>query len=336
MKNKSRKRKQIMISAAIVICVAAIVAGCFIKNAQDREALQIGNISMGSGANAESSVVHYKGKAYQYNQNLMNVLFLGIDTTQDLSQEDMPGDAGQSDCILVLSMDKQKKTARLLQVSRDTMTDIDTYDVSGNYVSTIQGQLALQYAYGTGGKSSCWAAKKTVSRLLYDLPIDAYFSMNLDGISAVNDAVGGVTLKLSEDATEVDPTFKKGSTITLQGDMAEQFVRKRDTNISGSNVSRMKRQTEYITTLLQSMREFMKQNGNDFEETYRKLELRPYTVTDLSMEQLEDMLSYDFLEKNIETVPGTTKEGKEHDEFYVDEDGLHDLIIQMFYTEVKE
>ena len=54
------------------------------------------------------------------------------------------------------------------------------------------------------------------------------------------------------------------------------------------------------------------------------------------MEQLEDMLSYDFLEKNIETVPGTTKEGKEHDEFYVDEDGLHVLIIQMFYTEVNE
>ena len=118
--------------------------------------------------------------------------------------------------------------------------------------------------------------------------------------------------------------------------MAEQFVRKRDTNISGSNVSRMKRQTEYITTLFQAMREFMKQNGNDFEETYRKLELKPYTVTDLSMEQLEDMLSYDFPKKNIETVPGTTKEGKEHDEFYVDEDGLHDLIIQMFYTEVNE
>ena len=32
MRNKSRKRKQMMISAAIVVCVAAIVAGYFIKN----------------------------------------------------------------------------------------------------------------------------------------------------------------------------------------------------------------------------------------------------------------------------------------------------------------
>ena len=132
MRNNPRKKKQMMISAAIVVCVAVIVAGYFIKSAKDREALQIGSITLESGASAESSIVHYKGKAYQYNQNLMNVLFLGIDTTQDLSQEDMPGDAGQSDCILVLSMDKQKKTTRLLQVSCDTMTDIDTYDVSGN------------------------------------------------------------------------------------------------------------------------------------------------------------------------------------------------------------
>ena len=88
MRNNPRKKEQMMISAAIVVCVVVIVAGYFIKSAKDREALQIGSITLGSGASAESSIVHYKGKAYQYNQNLMNVLFLGIDTTQDLSQED--------------------------------------------------------------------------------------------------------------------------------------------------------------------------------------------------------------------------------------------------------
>ena len=58
MKNKSRKRKQMMISAAIVVCVVVIVAGYFIKSAKDREALQIGSITLGSGASAESSIVH--------------------------------------------------------------------------------------------------------------------------------------------------------------------------------------------------------------------------------------------------------------------------------------
>lgn len=336
MKNNARKKKQIIISIAVLVIAIVLVAGYFVKNAKRNAALQTGNVSLGSGASAESNIVHYKGKTYQYNKNLMNVLFLGIDTTQNLSQTNMPGEAGQSDCILVLSMDKQKKTARILQISRDTMTDIDTYDVAGKYVSTIQAQIALQYAYGTGEKSSCWASKKAVSRLLYDLPIDGYFSMNLNGITAVNDALGGVTLTLSEDATNIDPTFKAGSTITLKGDMAETFVRKRDITVSGSNLSRMQRQTEYIRALFHTMQEYMHQNGNDFQTVYNKLNLDSYAFTDLSMYEMQTMMSYDFLEQEIETVPGTTKAGEEHDECYVDEEALYDLIIQMFYTEVKE
>ncbi len=335
MKN-NKKRKQLIISIAVVVLAIALAAGYFIKNAKKNAALQTGNVSLGSGASAESNVVHYKGKTYQYNKNLMNVLFLGIDTTQNLSQTDMPGEAGQSDCMLVLSMDKQKKTARLLQISRDTMTDVDTYDVAGKYVSTIQAQIALQYAYGTGEQSSCWASEKAVSRLLYDLPIDGYFSMNLNGITAVNDALGGVTLTLEEDATDVDPTFKAGSTITLKGDMAEKFVRKRDITTSGSNLDRMQRQTEYIRALFHTMQEYMHKNGDDFSTVYNQLQLDSYAFTDLGMDQMKTMMSYDFLEQDIETVPGTTKAGEEHDECYVDEDALYDLIIQMFYTEVKE
>lgn len=336
MKSNSQKRKQVLISIVVIALVVALIAGYFFINAQKNAALQIGSISLGSGANAESNTVHYKGKTYQYNKNLTNVLFLGIDTTQDLSQEEMPGDAGQSDCILIVSMDRQKKTARLLQISRDTMTDIDTYDVTGKYVSTIQGQIALQYAYGTGGKSSCWASEKTVSKLLYDLPIDGYFSMNLDGITAINDALGGVTLTLSEDATDIDPTFQAGSTITLHGDMAEKFVRRRDITVSGSNMNRMQRQTEYIRALFHTMQKYMQQNHDDFETAYTKLNIDSYTITDLNMDQIKTMLSYNFLEQEIETVPGTTKSGTEHDECYVDEDALQDLMIQMFYTEVKE
>lgn len=336
MKHDSRKRKQVILTLVVIGMVIAVAAGCFVRSARRNAALHMDDMSLGSGASAESNTVHYKGKTYQYNKNLMNVLFLGIDTTQDLAQTDMPGNAGQSDCILVLSMDKQKKTAQLLQISRDTMTDIDTYDVSGKYVSTIQAQIALQYAYGTGEKSSCWASEKAVSRLLYDLPIDGYFSMNLNGITSVNDALGGVTLTLSEDATDVDPTFQAGSTITLKGDMAEKFVRKRDITVSGSNLSRMQRQTEYIRALFHTMQEYMHQNGNNLQTVYDKLQLDSYVVTDLSMNQIKSMMSYDFLEQKIETVPGTTKAGKEHDECYVDEDALQDLIIQMFYTEVKE
>ena len=153
---------------------------------------------------------------------------MGIDKDAEVSLSNMPGTSGQADCLMVISLDKSNETARVLQVSRDTMTDVDLFDVSGKYYTTVQAQIATQYAYGNGVQSSCFATKKTVSELLYDLPIDGYLSLNLSAISILNDAVGGVTVTVPEDYTDIDPAFTAGTTITLNGEQAEKYVRKRD------------------------------------------------------------------------------------------------------------
>lgn len=55
---------------------------------------------------------------------------------------------GQADCIMLLCMNTEDMTGTLLNISRDSMTDIDIYDISGDFVATEKQQLALQYAYG--------------------------------------------------------------------------------------------------------------------------------------------------------------------------------------------
>ena len=76
----------------------------------------------------------------------------------------MPGDAGQADCIMLLSLDKETKEGRILQINRNTMTQIDTYDSTGSAFGTVNAQLATQYAYCIGGSRSCWATEKTVKK----------------------------------------------------------------------------------------------------------------------------------------------------------------------------
>lgn len=341
----SRYRKKIgvavciLLMCAIVIAIAAYFFGSIGSNwkfpwlSEGATELEDGEEDTDSEVDTETNVVYYEGKKYQYNRDLINVLFLGIDTDEEVTIQEMPGTAGQSDCILVLSMDQKENTVRILQISRDTMTDVDLYDVLGNYFTSIEAQIAIQYAYGNGEKSSCWAASKTVSRLLYSLPIDAYISMNLEGISIVNDAVGGVPLTLTEDATDIDESFQKGESITLTGQQAEAFVRYRDTNVSGSNQTRMERQMQYLPALFKAVREKVG-SGGDYYQTFFSL-LEPYAVTDLSSNQINQLASCDFLEDEVETVPGTLQAGEEHDEFYVDEDALYDLIIEMFYQEIE-
>lgn len=54
--------------------------------------------------------------------------------------------------------------------------------------------------------------------------------MNMDGIAALTDFVGGVEITVPDSSLEdVNPDFKEGSTVTLTGENAEQFVHYRDT-----------------------------------------------------------------------------------------------------------
>ena len=123
----------------------------------------------------------------------------------------------------LLVINKVEKTAQILQISRDSMIDIDIYDVTGNKLMTEDGQIALQYAYGDGEERSCQLTAGKVSELLYGVDVDSYLSLTLDGLVAATDAVGGITVTVPEDYTEIDPSFEKGATITLNGELAEKY-----------------------------------------------------------------------------------------------------------------
>lgn len=321
-----------MITAAVVLTVAGVLWYLYqnISFGKGKEISRTEETESVSDSSADTDSIFYNGKEYVYNKNRINILFMGIDKDAEVSLSNMPGTSGQADCIMVISLDKSSETARILQVSRDTMTDVDLYDVSGRYYTTVQAQIATQYAYGNGVQSSCFAMKKTVSELLYDLPIDGYLSLNLSAISILNDAVGGVTLTVPEDYTDIDPAFTAGATITLSGEQAEKYVRKRDITVLGSNNGRMRRQMQYIPALLQAVRQKVGSGGN----YYKVLEpiLEPYMATDLSADQFNWLGKYEFQEDQTEYLQGEMKQG-EHDEFYADEENLQELLIKMFYKE---
>ncbi len=73
--------------------------------------------------------------------------------------------------------------------------------------------------------------------------------MSLDGISVLNDLAGGVTVTLEDDFSAADPAMTKGTTLTLQGEQAEIFVRRRMDIGEGTNEARMARQEEYLAQL---------------------------------------------------------------------------------------
>ena len=273
--------------------------------------------------------ITYEGKQYRYNTNLINILFLGIDNSSGMKDDNMPSEAGQSDCLILLTLDKEKKEARILQIPRDTMTEVDVYNVGGNIFTTLQAQIALQYAYCIGGESSCVATKKAVSELLYDLPIDGYLAMDYTSIATVNDAIGGVELTIPKDYTMINPAFQEGVTLKLTGEQAHNYVRWRDTDTSFSNYDRMDRQVQYILAMIDGLQENVKKNNNDYSDLYSLIEKT--MVTNLNESQVKQLLEYHLNAKNVEFLPGEAQKGEIYEEFYVNGENLKKMLIETFY-----
>lgn len=336
MKNKESKKKiWPMVLSLILSLVIGVGAGAFVwRYYKNQQRTQSVNEPADNAENTQvtGDTIVYGGKRYQYNTDLTNILFMGVDKQEAVTLGSMPGRAGQADCIMLVSLNKTDKTARILQISRDSMTAVDIYDASGNYYTSVEAQLATQYAYGNGGQSSIWAMKKTVSELLYDMPIAGCFSMTIEGISTLNDAIGGVSITVPEDYTDIDPAFVQGTTLTLTGEQAEKYVRKRDINMEGSNSGRMQRQVQYITALLTQIKSQMS-NSMDFYGTYYPL-VESDVVTDLSAAELNDMASYTYLTDEVAYVPGEVVPGEVNEEYHVDEAELQKLLVKMFYKEI--
>lgn len=103
----------------------------------------------------------------------------------------------------------------------------------------------LAHAMGFDQQARAENTVDAVSHLLGDQTIDGYAMVNMGAIQVVNDMVGGVTVTIEDDFTDRDPTLKKGETVTLMGEHAENYIRGRKDVADGSNQNRMSRQSNY-------------------------------------------------------------------------------------------
>lgn len=321
-----KNKIQVLIVLLTVLAVAAAAAAGYVafQNQKNTE----GNASA-TTQKVESTGITYHGEKYVYNSDIRTILIMGVDKDEVVTVKENTGRSGQSDFLVVAVLDQKNQTITLLQISRDAMTDVKIYGMDGDYLTTETAQVATQYAYGDGEKRSCQLTRDAVSHLLYDIRIHDYLSLNMAGISPIVDAIGGVDITVPQDYTAIDPAFVQGNTITLNGEQAEKYVRSRDITVTGSNTGRMERQTQFIQALLQKV-QASEDGGNAMLQQFWSAG-QPYMTTDMGLDTLQRLAEYS-MNPEILTVPGEVRAGAEHDEFYVDEAGLQDLVINLFYT----
>ncbi|WP_022756422.1 LCP family protein [Butyrivibrio fibrisolvens] len=283
--------------------------------------------------------IRYDGKTYAYNTKLLTFLVLGIDSMDEVHEAEDGLSGGQSDAMFFLVLDPDNKDIKIIAINRNTMTDIDVYNEEGVYVGTGEAQICLQHGFGDGLEESCVRTVKTVKNLFHELPINGYISINMGAIPTVNDTVGGVTLKVKYDlpADGQYRSLRKGDTVTLSGDDAYWYTQHRDINDDFSANERLERQLQYLIEFIPSLQERVKEDPKSIASIYSALS--PYMVTDIGLNEAvylgNEAAQYSFDSENIYQMKGESIIGRSgFEEFIYDEEGLYDLILDVFYTEV--
>ena len=316
-----------------VVLLAALLAGASLMAKKDAEA-PIENAGTAQHAAVKQESLAYDGQEYPMKAHLQTVLLIGTDALEAY-EEKTEGvkpfyNYHQADFLTLVVLDTENNTAEILQLNRDTMTDVPWLDVLGNYGGTEFKQLCLAYNYGDGGMKSCRNTVSAVSGLLFDAPIDHYIQIPMTAIGALNDVVGGVPVTLEEDLTAVDPAFAEGTTVWLDGGQAEKFVRARMGLENDTNLARMKRQRQYLASFQKRAREAF---NSDSEFMVKLLEKLPeFLQSDLTAQQLSDLLTrLDTCEISpIRYAEGELKKGEQYYEFYPAESSLWDMVKQAY------
>ncbi len=339
----NKKMKKYAIAFAVFLLVVVLIVVIAFK--LEGKYLNGGGIAAGGKTASEylveKNTVYISGEAYLPRDGISTFLLIGVDSDGPVKKSESYNRADRSDFLCLFVINDKDKSFTLIHLNRDTMTDIDVLDMDGQPTKgTANAQIALAHAYGDGLEVSCENTVRAVEHLMYfdnspiNRSIDNYASITMGAISIINDYIGGVTVNLEEDYTELDPTYVKGATVTFKGDEALSFIRARSTMNDPTNIARMERQKLYLDSLISNIRD----SGMDEEkliELYKTIS--PYMVTNSDEKGVSDIgaILSDYTCNGIVSPEGESKVN-EFAEFYVDEAALREFVVNMLFKKISD
>lgn len=325
---KNVNKKLIIVLCIILAVITATVSAYFIvlkigesklKKSLNPDAAKLP--ASGDGLIPDDADAYYNGAAYNYNDKLVNILIIGVDRQN-------PGISTkhQADALFLVSLNAERNSVNVISISRNTLANVDSYDINGDYFATTKQQLCLAYTYGSNDKQSSELTVKAVSGFLYGIPISGYYTIFMNSITDIVNSVNGVPVSITEDLTSVNPSFKPGASVTVTGSNALAYLRYR----GESNAPRLERQKAFIKSFTaQAKKAFIKDLALPVK-MYNKLSSNTVTDVDatsaayLASEALK--ASFDF--RGIEGVNGS--DGT-YETFTADETLLYELLLDVFY-----
>ncbi len=325
--------------AVLSLAVIIIAAFLFMRYVGKETMLKQNDvISAPEGVISENNghIIKYNGHTYKFNENVTSLLFIGVDKTSFGVINDVVGTGGQADAIYLFAVDLTDGNITTFAIPRETMADIQVYSGDGVFLGIEEQQICLAYAYGDGKIQSSERLIDSVERMFYGVNIQSYITMDLLGINAINDSIGGVDVVLESDMNLNGTHYSAGQTVHLYGGMAEPYVRSRSVTEVEANLNRMQRQKNYLNSFIGKAVQMTKEDISTPLTIYN--EASEYTITTIDPASVT-FLATEFLGKNITApnimrVPGEVTMGEEYAEFYIDKNQFYEMFLDVYYNRI--
>lgn len=207
----------------------------------------------------------------------MNILVMGIEPVPGSVDGSPESFSGKSDTMLLLRLNPENKTIRVLSIPRDTMIAIPEKGLNKVSDANAQGGHVL--------------AARVVSRTLNNAPIDRYIRISTSGLRQLVDQLGGVEVFVPKPMVQKDSSGKLlvnlvGGWQTLNGEQTEQFVRFREEGMG--DLDRVQRQQ----ALLLGLRERLSSPTVTHRLPQLVRLMRKYFDTNLKMEEMMALVNF--------------------------------------------
>ncbi len=237
-RKKKKRKNKIVLFAVEIIVLAALLVGLFIYSRLSRVE------STGEKFEEKDVNIELDSETAEALKGYTNIALFGLDNRDTGSYN-----AGNSDCIMIASINNDTKKVKLISVYRDTF--LNTKDDTYNKINS---------AYAAGG------AKNAISALNKNLNLDIknYVAVDFGAVVEAVDLLDGIELTLTDQEAQImndnyideinqvtnhsSDKLSGGGTYTVNGVQALAYCRIRYT--AGDDFKRTERQRDVLTKMI--------------------------------------------------------------------------------------
>ena len=176
MTRRQRRKRKLILFIVEVLVILILLAALFVI-------IKLNKLNNTGDLDEDKLNINIDAKTQELLDGYTNIALFGIDNRSTGKYE-----SGNSDCIMIASINNDTKEVRLISVYRDSFLAVDDDD----------DLRKLNAAYAKGGPTGAVAA---LNKNL-DLDIKEYVSVDFNAVMEVVDALGGIELDISSKEAE--------------------------------------------------------------------------------------------------------------------------------------